>query len=82
MRKFFNTIKIGLIILIILINIIQYHLFPYSIVKSINRHLLKMMLVLMNVKIKIHGNVEALNNNNLLVMANHYDRCHRCCHFI
>ena len=73
MRKFFNTIKIGLIILIILINIIQYHLFPYSIVKSINRHLLKMMLVLMNVKIKIHGNVEALNNNNLLVMANHYD---------
>jgi 1-acyl-sn-glycerol-3-phosphate acyltransferase len=73
MRKFYNSIKIGFIVLLVLINIIQYHLFPASLVKTINRHLIKFMLVLMNVKIKIHGNVEALNNNNVLLMSNHYD---------
>ena len=73
MRKFYNSLKIGFIILLVLINIIQYHLFPASLVKSINRYLTKIVLVLMNVKIKIHGNVKALNNNNLLLMSNHYD---------
>ena len=73
MRKFYNSLKIGFIVLLVLINIIQYHLFPSSLVKTINRHLIKFMLVLMNVKIKIHGNVEALNNHNVLLMSNHYD---------
>ena len=73
MRKFLNTIKMVVIVILVLINILQYKLFPFSLSKKINRDLIKMILVLMNAKIKIHGNVEALNNNNLLLMANHYD---------
>lgn len=69
MRKIYNTIKIGLIVLLILINIVVYYLFPVKVTKQ----LIAMLTWLLNVKVTIHGNTDGLKSDNLLLMANHYD---------
>jgi 1-acyl-sn-glycerol-3-phosphate acyltransferase len=69
MRKIFNTIKIGLIVLLILINIVVYHFLPVKVTKQF----ITMLVSLLNVKVTIHGNTDGLKSDNLLLMANHYD---------
>lgn len=69
----YNHFKIFLIVIVILIIIAQYHIFPFHISKSIFIQLKYLMIYLINVKIKLHGNTDNLKNNNLLLMANHYD---------
>jgi 1-acyl-sn-glycerol-3-phosphate acyltransferase len=69
---FYLYIKLGLLVLFILINIIQYYIFPQQISKQIYIALNNMIIFLTNSKIKIHGNVDNLNNN-VIIMSNHYD---------
>jgi 1-acyl-sn-glycerol-3-phosphate acyltransferase len=56
-----------------LFNVLQYYIFPLKISNSIYAVLNKILLALLNTKIKIHGNTDALKNDNVLLMSNHYD---------
>ena len=76
--NFFEKIKFFFIILLILINIIQYYIFPQFIHKYIWHLMIKLCKKIINVKVKIHGNTKLFNNNNLIIMSNHYDGLHDC----
>jgi 1-acyl-sn-glycerol-3-phosphate acyltransferase len=66
-------LKLIVAVIFILINVIQYYIFPQQISKFIYIFLNKLVIFLTNSQIKIHGNVDYLNNSNLLIMTNHYD---------
>jgi 1-acyl-sn-glycerol-3-phosphate acyltransferase len=70
--NFYLYTKIGLLTIFTLINIIQYYIFPQQISKQIYIGVNNIIIFLTNSQIKIHGNVDNLNNN-LLIMSNHYD---------
>jgi 1-acyl-sn-glycerol-3-phosphate acyltransferase len=70
---FFKNIKWFLIVFLMLMVIIQSHIFSPILSKCNSILLLKLVVSLMNPKIKIHGNVNNLNKPNLLIMSNHYD---------
>ncbi len=66
-------IKMGLSAFLVLLHIIQYHILPVNISKQIYIFIVKTFICLTNSQIRIHGNCADLNNNNLLIMSNHYD---------
>jgi len=70
--NFYLYIKLSLSAIFVLINIIQYYIFPQQISKQIYIALNNAIIFLTNSQIKIHGNTDNLNNN-LLIMTNHYD---------
>ncbi len=70
MNIFFYLRQILIPILILLI-VIQHQILPPTLrIFSILCNLIGSVL---NTKIRVHGNTDAFNNSNLLVMANHYD---------
>jgi 1-acyl-sn-glycerol-3-phosphate acyltransferase len=70
--NFYLYIKLGLLVFCVITNIILYHILPQQISKQIYIVLNNMIIFLTHSQIKIHGNVDNLNNN-LLIMSNHYD---------
>ena len=70
--QFYLYMKLGLSATFVLMNIIQYYIFPQHISKQIYIVLSNIIIWLTNSKIKIHGNTDNLNNN-VLIMSNHYD---------
>jgi 1-acyl-sn-glycerol-3-phosphate acyltransferase len=71
--NFYLHFKIGLIVLFIIINIIQFFILPLEISKIIYTTLNIALTSLVNSKPRIHGNVNNFQNDRLLIMANHYD---------
>lgn len=69
----FQNIKLFLIFILIIINIIFYFIFPENISKNIWHIIVKLCIMLMNIKTNIHGDKGKLNTNNLLIMCNHTD---------
>jgi len=64
--------KLGLIVILFLINIVQYAVFPIAIQKIVYPYIFKMAVAMSNNKITVHGNTDAFKQNNLLIMSNHY----------
>ena len=62
-----------MIVVLFLINIIQYQLLAQEYSHSFFVKLLEIMDYFLNLKIKIHGNIDNVKNKKLLVMCNHYD---------
>lgn len=62
-----------MIVIAVLINIIQYQLLPQVYSHPFFIKLLKIMVYFLNLKIKIHGNIDNVNKKQVLVMCNHYD---------
>jgi 1-acyl-sn-glycerol-3-phosphate acyltransferase len=71
MQKLFFYFRQFLVILIILFILLQHHIFPPKL--SMFPILCNSIGSVLNPKIRLHGNTDAFNNSNLLVMANHYD---------
>lgn len=71
-KKSINNIKIILIVLLILFNLVFFHLLPETISKSISKLLLTQFMKLLNTDVKIHGNKSNLSHNNVIIMSNHY----------
>ena len=69
----YNNFKLGLIILLTLMQVFQYRIFSLKISKIIYILFVSCVVFLMNTQIKVHGNVNNFKNNNLLIMSNHYD---------
>ena len=64
--------KLVLIVILFLINIAQYNIFPISIRKVLYIYIFKMAVAMTNSKITIHGNTDAFKQQNMIMMANHY----------
>jgi 1-acyl-sn-glycerol-3-phosphate acyltransferase len=59
------------IVFLILFTVVQYSILPPKL--SIFPVLCNLIGSVINTTIRVHGNTDAFNNSNLLVMANHYD---------
>ena len=60
-------------VVIILLIILQHYIFSpalYNILFPLSAGLVGSIL---NIKVRVHGNTDAFNNSNMLVMANHYE---------
>ena len=68
---YLNT-KLVFIVLLFLINIAQYTIFPIYVSKMIYIYIFKMAVSLTNSKITIHGNTDVFKQNNVIIMSNHY----------
>lgn len=66
------NIKLFILVILVILNILSYYLIPKIIHKRIFTYLLQKYNDTMNVKTNIHGNIDNFNNNNLLIMCNHY----------
>jgi 1-acyl-sn-glycerol-3-phosphate acyltransferase len=62
-----------LILIIILLIVLQHLIFSPKISIIFFSVLMNLLSSVLNAKIRVHGNTDTFNNNNLLVMANHYD---------
>ena len=69
----YNNFKLGLIILLSLMQILQYHIFSFNVSKITYILIVSWIVFLLTPQIKVHGNTNNFNNNKVLVMANHYD---------
>lgn len=72
LNKIKINIKLFILVILVILNIISYYLIPKPIHKRFFTYILEKYNDIMNVKTNIHGNVDNLNNNNLLIMSNHY----------
>jgi 1-acyl-sn-glycerol-3-phosphate acyltransferase len=68
-----KNFKLCLIVLVSLMQVLQYHIFSFKISKIFYILIVSCVVFLMNPQIKIHGNVNNFQNNKLLIMSNHYD---------
>ena len=67
------NIRIVLISITITLHLLQHHLFYHGISKQIYIGLIYINNLIFNRQINIHGNIEHLRKNKLLIMMNHYD---------
>jgi len=73
-NAFFKKFKFVFILFAAITNIIQYYIFNKETSTGITSFILNdIILYLMNVKIKTHGNTHYLNDSNMLLMSNHYE---------
>jgi 1-acyl-sn-glycerol-3-phosphate acyltransferase len=69
--KIFFYLRQVLIAVLILLMVLQNQILPPKL--NIYSNLCNLFGSLINTKVRLHGNTDAFNNDNLLVMANHYD---------
>src|SRR5210317_2114243 len=67
-----NNIRLGLMVLIILVNLVIFLIFPKIISNEVFMNLLSSFISLLNNDINIHGNEMEFSNNKVIIMANHY----------
>lgn len=72
-RNIYNYVRLFTVVSIILTNVIQYHIFPLSLSQHIYIHLARIVVFLLNLKTRVHGNTDYLNSDTMLIMGNHYD---------
>jgi 1-acyl-sn-glycerol-3-phosphate acyltransferase len=73
-NAFFEKIKLVFILFAVITNVIQYYIFNKETSTGVTSFILNdIILYLMNVKIKTHGNTHYLNDSNMLLMSNHYE---------
>ena len=58
---------------VVITNIMQYLILPEIYNHAIFNKLLYFVLYFVNIKYTLHGNIDNLKNNKLLVLCNHYD---------
>ena len=75
-KKFIYNIflyfRLFVLVKMTLINILQYIILPNFINKEIYKFLIKLYIIILGVKINIHGDEKLLNNNKMLILSNHY----------
>jgi 1-acyl-sn-glycerol-3-phosphate acyltransferase len=69
----FFYLRLLLIAFIILLIILQHYIFSTALNNIFFPLLSGLVGSVLNTKVRVHGNTDAFNNSNLLVMANHYD---------
>ena len=60
-----------ILIMLIVLFIVLQNMLPSKL--SIFPVLCNLIGIVINTKIRVHGNTDGFNNDNLLIMANHYD---------
>jgi 1-acyl-sn-glycerol-3-phosphate acyltransferase len=71
--KLFYYLRQILIVVIILVNILQHYIFGPELNNICFALLAGLAGSVLNPKIRLHGNTDAFNNSNLLIMPNHYE---------
>ena len=66
-------IRLVLLALIVLTNIIQFHLLPAGMSKRVYMVLTRFFTSVLNLRMTIHGSPESMRGKNIIIMSNHYD---------
>jgi len=72
-EKFYKFVKITCIVILIFVNSIQFIFFNKEISYKFNCYIYTAIMILFNLRIKLKGNVNYLQDANMLILSNHYE---------